>query len=113
MVGGKRMRKFYNLSLERSTVNFFSLAWTVVHPITPNSPLWGVTKADLDTSQAEFIVVIHGLDDMLFQRVHARGSYKAEEVIWNAKFSSMYVPDTSGAVAVDVRKIHEFELIKS
>ncbi len=109
MVAGKRIRKFYNLPLERSTVAFFSLAWTVVHPITPNSPLWGVTKADLDASQAEFIVVIHGLDDVLFQRVHARGSYKCEEVVWNAKFSSMYVPDTSGGVAVDVRKIHEFE----
>jgi inward rectifier potassium channel len=111
MVNGKRMRKFYNLPLERSTVAFFSLAWTVVHPITPTSPLWGVTEADLEASQAEFIIVIHGLDDVLFQKVHARGSYKGEEVIWNAKFSSMYVPDTSGGVAVDVRKIHEFELI--
>jgi inward rectifier potassium channel len=113
MVDGKRMRKFYNLPLERSTVAFFSLAWTVVHPITPQSPLWGVTETDLETSQAEFIIVIHGLDDVLFQRVHARGSYKAEEVIWKAKFSSMYVPDSNGGVAVDVRKIHEFEIVEA
>jgi inward rectifier potassium channel len=111
MVNGKRMRKFYNLTLERSTVAFFSLAWTVVHPITPQSPLWGVTEENLEESQAELLVVLHGLDDVLFQKVHARGSYKCEEVVWNAKFSSMYVPDSHGGVAVDVRKLHEFEIL--
>ncbi len=112
MVGGQRMRKFYALELERTKVAFFSLAWTVVHPITPKSPLWGLTEADFDASQAEFMVVIHGLDDVLFQKVHARGSYKAEEIIWNAKFSNMYVQDTRSGVSIDVRKLDQYQILE-
>ncbi len=111
MVGDRRMRKFYNLPLERSKVAFFSLAWTVVHPINPESPLWGLTEQDLIDSQAEMMVVIHGLDDVLFQKVHARGSYKAEEIVWQAKFSSMYIPDSRGGVAIDVRKLNEYSTV--
>lgn len=111
MVGGKRMRKFYTLPLERAKVPFFSLAWTLVHPISKDSPLWGSTQSDLDSSQAEFLIVIRGLDDVLFQTIHARGSYKCEEVIWNAKFKNMYVQDTRGGAAIDVRKLNEFELL--
>ncbi len=109
IVAGRRMRRFYNLPLERSKVAFFSMAWTLVHPITPESPLWGMTQADLEQSQAELLVVVHGLDDVLFQRVHARGSYKAEEIVWNAKFSNMYVQDRQGGAAIDVRRLHEYE----
>jgi inward rectifier potassium channel len=109
MVNGKKMRRFYSLPLERSTVAFFSLAWTVVHPITPESPLWGVTQADLLEGEAEFLVVIHGLDDLLFQKVHARGSYKPKEIVWNAKFANMYVQDSRGGAAIDVRKLHDYE----
>jgi inward rectifier potassium channel len=112
MVNGRRMRKFYGLELERTKVAFFSLAWTVVHPITPKSPLWGLTEADLNASQAEFMVVIHGLDDLLFQKVHARGSYKAEEVVWNAKFSNIYVQDTRGGAAIDVRKLDHYQILE-
>jgi inward rectifier potassium channel len=111
VVGGKKMRKFYTLPLERSTVAFFSLAWTVVHPITPESPLWGLTQEDLVSGEAEFLVVIHGLDDVLFQKVHARGSYKPKELVWNAKFANMYVQDSRGGAAIDVRKLHEYDLL--
>jgi inward rectifier potassium channel len=109
-VGGKKMRKFYNLPLERSTVAFFSLAWTVVHPITPQSPLWGMTETDFAATEAEFLVVVHGLDDVLFQKVHARGSYKPQEIVWNAKFANMYVQDSKGGAAIDVRKLHNYEV---
>ena len=40
-VNGKRQRMFYPLKLERKFVAFFTLGWTLVHPITPESPLWG------------------------------------------------------------------------
>ncbi len=111
MVNGKRMRRFYGLPLEREKVAFFSLAWTLVHPIDEKSPLWGISEADLDASQAELLIVIHGLDDVLFQRIHARGSYKAEEIVWNAKFANIYVPNAQGGAAIDVRKLNDFEMV--
>ncbi len=106
MVNGKRTRRFHPLTLERSTIAFFTLSWTVVHPITPDSPLWGLSEADLLEREAELLIVLHGIDDVLYQRMHARSSYKAEDIVWYAKFDNVY---TAGPeVAVDVRKLHNY-----
>jgi inward rectifier potassium channel len=46
---GKKERNFHQLELERDLVAFFPLHWTVVHPITADSPLRGVTPERLRT----------------------------------------------------------------
>jgi inward rectifier potassium channel len=106
---GARVRKFHQLKLERQKVSFFNLSWTLVHPITQDSPLWGVTEKMLLESDAEFLIVLQGVDDVLFQRVHARGSYKAVEAVWNAKFADIYAPASLGYVAVDTTKLSNYE----
>jgi inward rectifier potassium channel len=107
-IAGKRQRMFYPLKLERRFVAFFTLGWTLVHPITPESPLWEKTQTDLIESQTEFLVVLQGLDDILYQKMHSRTSYVANEVVWNAKFADMYLK-RPGPVAIDVRRLSEFE----
>jgi inward rectifier potassium channel len=109
VIGGARVRKFHQLKLERQKVSFFNLSWTLVHPITQDSPLWGVTEKILLESDAEFLIVLQGVDDVLFQRVHARGSYKAIEAVWNAKFADIYAPASLGYVAVDATKLSNYE----
>lgn len=111
--GGGRTRRFYPLRLARDRVAFFPLAWTVVYPIGPDSPLFGVDARDLARGEAEFLVLLRGMDDDLFQTVRARTSYKADEVVWNAKFASMYREDVPDAVAVDVNKLSDLEKVKS
>jgi inward rectifier potassium channel len=106
MVGGKRTRRFHQLDLERSSIAFFTLSWTLVHPITPKSPLWELTEQDLLEREAEILVVLHGIDDTLYERVHSRSSYKAEEIIWHAKFDDVYTPGPD--IAIDVRKLHQY-----
>lgn len=108
-INGARARKFHQLKLERQRVAFFNLAWTLVHPITESSPLWGVDEKVLLESDAEFLIVLQGVDDVLFQRVHARGSYKTDQAVWNAKFSDMYAPASLGYVAVDTSKLSQFQ----
>jgi hypothetical protein len=41
------------------------------------------------------------------QMVHARSSYKPQEVIWHAKFEDIYqyLPD-QGPISIDVSRIH-------
>jgi inward rectifier potassium channel len=106
---GQRSRRFYPLKLERSGVSFFPLAWTVVHPITQESPLWEVTEAELTASELEILVVLHGIDDVMYQRVHSRTSYGAEDVVWRAKFSDMYTVRTDGGVGIDARRLSLYE----
>lgn len=82
-------RRFVNLSLERDKIHLFPSNWTVVHPIDDASPLFGLTEADLAKIDAEFIILIKAFDDTFSQTVYARTSYRADEVIWGAKFVAM------------------------
>src|SRR5579872_3140294 len=84
-----RMRRYFQLELERSRVAFFPLTWTIVHPISDSSPLKGITERDLLDSEAEFLVLLTGMDETFSQVVHSRSSYRAEEVEWNARFRSI------------------------
>lgn len=111
--GERRKREFYTLDLEYRKVSFLSLSWTVVHPINEQSPLWNVTEAELLGSDAEFLILLTGIDDIFSQTVHSRSSYKAQEVVWGAKFASIYEPQNPGdPVAIDVQRLSETELVQ-
>ncbi len=87
---GVRARAFTELALERKRVIFFSLSWTVVHPINETSPLWGMTASDFVDSEAEFLILLSGTDETFFQTVSARGSYTAAELLWGHKFTNIF-----------------------
>ena len=108
-IDGRRERKFHELELERKKVNFFALSWTVVHPIGENSPLYGITKKELDASDAEFLILFKAFDDTFSQTVHARSSYKFHEIAWNAKFANIFVDSEKGITVIDIGKIHQIE----
>lgn len=109
-VGGRRLRRFYPLSLERERVAFFTLSWTLVHPIDEASPLYGKTEQELLAADAEVLVLLTGIDETFSQTVHTRSSYKADEIIWKAKFGDIYnQPTPTGRLTIDVRKLHSIE----
>ncbi len=106
----EKSRDFYPLKLERDQVTFFPLTWTVVHPIDQESPLYGLSDADLHGLNAEFLVLLTGFDETFSQTVHVRSSYIAKEVVWNAKFTSVFnTEQKDGQVTIDVRKLNELE----
>lgn len=103
-------REFNLLKLEREGVIFFPLTWTIVHPIDPDSPLYGITDADLRATDAEFLVLLNGFDETFSQTVHTRSSYKADEVVWGARFCSVFnPPQDDGTISIDIRKLDEIE----
>ncbi len=103
---GQRKRRFYDLRLERRRVTFLPLSWTVVHPIDEESPLRGLGPEDLEQCDAEFLVMLTGIDETFSQTVHARSSYKPEEVVWEARFENLFERLGRGPLAIDVRRIH-------
>jgi inward rectifier potassium channel len=111
-VDGVSVRRFYGLDLERSKVIFFPLSWTVVHPIDESSPLYGLTADDLQKSNAEFLILLTGIDETFSQSVHTRSSYRADEVVWNAKFVNVFnSPKTKGELTIDVGRLDMIELV--
>lgn len=109
---GERVRRYYALPLERNKVTFFPLSWTIVHPITEASPLSGRTAAELADVEAEILVLLSGIDDTFAQTVHARSSYRADEIVWHARFVSMFERGGS-RLRVDISKLHAFEKVGS
>jgi len=87
---GKMVNKFYSLDLELEKINSLSLSWTLVHPITENSPLYQFTKDDFANTQGEILVFVKTFDDMFSNTVAIRTSYTFEEVIYGAAFEPMY-----------------------
>ncbi|HSD07957.1 ion channel [Flavobacterium sp.] len=87
---GVMTNKFYTLDLEYQKINSLVLSWTVVHPITVESPLYGFTASDFDSILGEIIVIIKTFDDMFSTTVATRTSYTFKEIIYGAKFKPMY-----------------------
>jgi inward rectifier potassium channel len=103
----REARDFDFLRLERDRVTFFPLSWTIVHPIDERSPLRGLDQAALRDLQAEFLVLLSGIDDTFGTSVHARSSYDADEIEWGARFVSPFTPpDADGVLAVDLGRLH-------
>jgi inward rectifier potassium channel len=89
-VNGKMTYQFFELDLERSKVDTLMMNWTVVHPITENSPLNGFSPDDYRTADVEVYVQVRGYDDVYSTNVIQRTSYTYDEIIFDAKFISMY-----------------------
>jgi inward rectifier potassium channel len=103
-------RLFGTLGLERPSVTFLPLSWTVVHPIDATSPMYGLTPEELLATDAEFVVRLTAYDETTGQTVHVRTSYKADEVTWGVKFVNIVDRDNAdGIIRVDVTRLSEIE----
>ena len=108
---GGLTRRFQPLKLERDRVYFLPLTWTIVHPLDETSPLYGKTAADLERLQAEFVILIKGFDDTFSQTVHARYSYRYDELQWQAKFQPAFEIDDNGDMILNVDRVGSLALL--
>ncbi|GAB3961093.1 ion channel [Spirosoma harenae] len=106
-VDGTLSRKYYPLNLERNKVSFFPANWTLVHPITEKSPLYGSTPEELAQSDTELLISLQALDDTFVQSVHTRFSYRYDEIRWGHKFRPMF--DSEHQTTLDLDTLDETE----
>ena len=106
---GKMVNKFFPLELEFDRANALTLNWTIVHPITENSPLYNFTPEDYASANGEIIIFIKAFDDMFSNTVVDRSSYTIKEVVVGAKFVPMYHRNSTGKRTVlDLEKLTDF-----
>src|SRR5665213_2172624 len=108
---GNLKRRFQPLKLERDTIYFLALTWTIVHPLDETSPLFGKTSEDLARLQAEFVILIKAFDDTFSQTVHARYSYRFDELTWQAKFQPAFEIDGNGNMILNVDRVGSHALL--
>jgi inward rectifier potassium channel len=104
---GDVVRRAHDLELARGGSALFSHAWTAVHPVTPESPLFRESEATLRLAEADLIVTLTGFDEGLTKTIHARHAYPADRIRWNARFEEIVRTLPSGVREVDYRKFHD------
>ncbi len=105
----KKANRFFPLELEFARANALSLNWTIVHPITENSPLYNFTPEDYANANGEIVVFIKAFDDMFSNTVVDRSSYTLNEVVVGVKFVPMYHRNSAGKKTVlDLEKLNVF-----
>lgn len=90
-VDGVHTRRYYPLKLERDSVVFLPLTWTVVHPIEPDSILYGETAESMRASNAEVLVLLKAFDETFSTIVQTRTSYTFEDIVWGARFANAFM----------------------
>lgn len=104
---GESIRRFYDLKLARDKNSLFALSWTVIHPITPDSPLYGQTKENLAATGVELLATVVGLDEEVSQTMHARHTWGSEDILWNAHFVDLFTSGPDGPRSVDFTRFHD------
>jgi len=105
---GQLKRTYDLLKLERNKIFFLPLTWTLVHPIDAESPLLGRTPEDLERLQAEVLILIKAYDDTFSQTVHARQSYRYDEIVWSARFAPSFEFSPEGDMVLHVDRVGEY-----
>ena len=109
---GEMVNKFYSLDLELQKISALNLSWTLVHPITEDSPLYNFTKEDYANLRGEILVYIKTFDDMFSNTVAIRTSYTFEEVVYGAKFESMYSRSIDNSKTIlNLEKLNAFQFV--
>ncbi len=106
---GGLKRDYAVLRLERPSVYFFPLTWTVVHPIDHRSPLWNKSHEDLERVQAEVLILIKGFDETFSQVVHSRYSYRYDQIVWGARFAPAFHVSERGDLVLEVDRVGDLK----
>ena len=88
--GGAERLTYFNLPLQIDRVSFLPLSWTMVHPITAESPLAGMSHEDLEQRRAEVLIIIKGIDEGYMQPVITRHSFRYDEIVWGGRYVRAY-----------------------
>ncbi|KAJ8347201.1 hypothetical protein SKAU_G00286020 [Synaphobranchus kaupii] len=59
---------------------------TILHEIDEESPLFGISKQDLETSDFEIVVILEGMVEATAMTTQARSSYVSSEILWGHRF---------------------------
>ena len=105
--GTKRM-EYYSPKLEIDKINSLVLSWTIVHPIDNDSPLFGLTEAEINDAKIELLVFVKAFDEIYSTTVVARTSYLFNEIKWEYKFKPMYDRSQNAVTTnIEINKLND------
>jgi inward rectifier potassium channel len=107
---GKKVTRFFPITLEISKINSLALSWTIVHAINEDSPLYDMTFEEIKDANIELLYHIKAFDDHFSNIVQQRTSYNVPEIVYGARFLPVFhsAEDRSSTI-LELDKIGAFE----
>ncbi|XP_051571803.1 ATP-sensitive inward rectifier potassium channel 12-like [Myxocyprinus asiaticus] len=65
----------------------------IVHEIDEDSPLWTMSRADLESDDFEIVVILEGMVEATAMTTQARSSYLSREILWGHHFEPVIFED--------------------
>lgn len=103
---GQEVRRFYELPLTRNENPALALSWTLYHVIDSESPLYGLTAADLEAADVSLVIVVSGYDVVAAQTVHARKPYEHSDIRFGHRYVDVLGTE-DGRVRIDYGRFHD------
>jgi len=101
--GEHRFRRLRDLELARNRVPMFAMAFTIMHTIDENSPLWGIQD---DPDRMMFLLAtVGGMDDRTMQPVFARAMFHSDQLAFGKGFGDMVQLGPDGVMEVDAESL--------
>ncbi|HET9627000.1 MAG TPA: ion channel [Kofleriaceae bacterium] len=101
---GKTFYKATDLPMVRDRQVGMTRGWTLMHAITPESPLYGATAERLKELEFELYISLTGIDDVSMQTVHALHKYTDDQIRVDHHFIDTLMPLDNGEFLIDMTK---------
>ena len=108
---GMDIRRMQELKLVRSRTAMFQLSWMVMHVIDEDSPLHGMSEAELRNPERDYAIValVTGMDEDFYQQVHSRKIYTAEHIRWHRRLADVVERGSEGRMTINYHRFHDLE----
>ncbi|XP_056143287.1 ATP-sensitive inward rectifier potassium channel 12 [Lampris incognitus] len=96
-----------NVGYDKGTDRLFVVApLTIIHEIDEESPLFGISKQDLETSDFEIVIILEGMVEATAMTTQARSSYLSSEILWGHRFEPV-IFEEKNRYTVDYAYFHK------
>jgi inward rectifier potassium channel len=99
--------RMIDLHLERSRIPNLARSWTVFHSVNEASPLFGASPESLAAIEAEFTILVVGLDETSSQTLHAQAHYDHKQIVWGPRHADLLSELPDGRLRVDLTQFHK------
>lgn len=105
---GLEVIRYHPLKLVTDSAPMFSITWMVMHKITEESPLYGLSIDDIVRDQMNVILSFSGVDDVLSQSTQTNHVYQANQIVKASKFVDI-ISVVDGSRVINLDKFHQYE----
>ncbi|XP_011477000.1 ATP-sensitive inward rectifier potassium channel 12 [Oryzias latipes] len=96
-----------NVGYDEGTDRLFLVSpLVVIHEIDKDSPLYTLSKADLEADDFEIVVILEGMVEATAMTTQFRSSYLAREIFWGHRFEPVIFEDRE-RYKVDYARFHK------